>query len=156
MERNIYVLIDSSGSFTECGKDFLQMQLVDSIVNAVESGTIYCPFNIKFMLWNEKISEYSPYDAIDFYGKSDINVLNTFLMEIEENSIVFFMSDGNFNSDVITISQNLVENNKILIAFSVGADSNDCNLENISTNNAVYPSVNLLREIKNILREMLY
>ena len=153
MERNIYVLIDSSGSFTECGKEFLQMQLVDSIVNAVESGTIYCPFNMKFILWNESISEYIPYDGIDFYGKSDINVLNTFLMELEENSIVFFLSDGNFSSDVITISQSLIENNNKLLSFAVGADANECNLENISTNNLVYPAVNLLREMKNVLEE---
>lgn len=154
MERNIYVLIDSSGSFTECGKNFLQMQLVDSIVNAVASGTLYCPYNMRFILWNESISEYVPYDGIDFCGKSDTEVLKKFLMSLDENSVVFFLSDGNFNSDIIALSQSLIENNKTLISFSVGSDANECNLENISTNTTVYPSVSLLRVIRNVLMEI--
>lgn len=153
MERDIYFLIDSSGSFNECGKNYLQIYLIDSIVNAISDGTLPADNKFSYFLWNNRINEYTPYDLIKFEGKSNFDVLSDFLMNLDNNSLVFFLSDGNFNGDTIILSQELKEKNIMLLPFAVGADSDVSNLEMLSTTMKIYQTENIVSTISRILLE---
>lgn len=153
MERDVYFLIDSSGSFNECGKNYLQIYLVDSIVNALESNSIKINGNRGFFLWSNNISEYTPGDSIKFKGKADFDTLSEFFSRLKENSIVFLLSDGNFNYDPVAMMQDLKMKNINIVPFSVGADSDVCNLEQLSTSMKVYKAENLISSINSVLLE---
>lgn len=153
MERDIFVIIDSSGGFNECGKQYLQWYLVDSIVNAISSGTLPADNKYTFLLWNNTITEYHLYDPIRFQGRSDINVLFDFLLSLNEQSIVFVLSDGIFSEDIDALFHELKINGVTIVPFAVGADSDIINLEYISTSLKAYKPDNLISTIRRILLE---
>ena len=151
MKRNIYFLFDLSGSFNECSKNHLQHYIMDSIVNAFETGTLKTDDQFKFYLWNEQISEfkYDPDSWVQFKGRSDFEVLS----ELNDNSLVFLFSDGNFSEDVIVFSQIINNKNIKFFPFEVGADSDIINLEHLSATRKVYKPENLISTISRLLLE---
>ena len=153
MKRDIYFIIDSSGSFNECGKNYLQYYLVDAIANAIASETIASSEEFTFLLWSDQITDYNLFDKIIFQGQSDFTVLADYLMNLEKESLVFFLTDGNFNGDIIILSEELKQKNVILVPFAVGADSDIGNLEMLSGSSKVYKPENLISSINSIILE---
>ncbi|SEL36128.1 hypothetical protein SAMN02910353_02445 [Ruminococcus sp. YRD2003] len=153
MERDIYVVADSSGSFNECGKNYLQIYLLDAIVNALESQTIKCNTEFRYVLWNTEMSEYTPGSMFKFSGRAELSTLESFISDINDGSLVILLSDGNYDGDTMMLQTLLKMKNIIFIPFAVGADADEISLRVLTDDMTVYSTANLISVIKKIILE---
>lgn len=132
--EKILIVLDCSGSFAEEGKSYLQRY----IANTLKGLSLFSPFDkiiFQFYIWNTSILQKKKGVKFEFQGRASFEALAKFIEECEDNSKILLCSDGNFTMEEINIARKILEGKKVvLLPVSVGADADNSNLGELSTN----------------------
>ena len=156
--RNLYIIVDVSGSMNEMGKIHLQRNLCRYVAQLqLIDQEKHTDYDTRFYQWAQNISEITVQSdrdipALNTEGSSSLTVLSVFLSQNlinTENPMVLILSDGNFpNSDILSFQNQLSSFPDLIIrTVAVGADADQLKLKKISTNNSVYLSENIASAI---------
>lgn len=154
MKKNLYIIVDVSGSMNEMGKIHLQRNLCRYAAQLrVIDQEKYTDLDIHFYQWAQDISETTiqsdgDIPAFNAQGSSNLCVLSDFLsqhLNDTERARILILSDGNFsNLDISSFQQQLSSLPDLIThTVAVGADANLLKLKKISTNNSVHLSENI-------------
>lgn len=162
MAISIEVIVDSSGSMNEMGKSLLLRNLCRYISQLPYiNPDKYMRIKFSFFLWSSIIDKYSTqengdFNLIDPQGSSNLCILSEWLVKKVDNGEMLktlLLTDGNFNSSVVTNYNKITSNytNLQVLPVAIGADANITPLKKISTNQKVYLAENIPSAIDSLI-----
>lgn len=145
MCRAVNIIFDVSGSLSVDGKDSIQVNLLMTIISAMQKP-MYSNSSIEIYLleWADEVYEINPDEVyaeyvsncMKFGGKADIEKLIQYIKAVGDNNRFLIISDGLFsNSDMIPLRN--VVNGKKVVVVAIGADANCDILSNIANPNHI-------------------
>jgi len=162
MKKNIYFVVDSSGSMNEMGKSLLQRNLMRFISELpIIDKEKYSDINFIFWSLNSSITELNiqknkEFPVIVAENKVDLKLFSDKIKEIinkDKNIYIIFLSDGVFSAASVNEFKNSIKeySNLVLKTVAIGDDADLLELKKISTNDSVFKSEDITTAIDNLL-----
>lgn len=145
--KKINVIIDTSGSMAEDGKNAVVKYLINCIMNLKENPD-FSDYSFDYYQWgydSGKINNIESY-KFSYSGKID-DKLTPLLENMNKDERLLLISDGNLEKKQKELLKKM-ECRKYSVF--IGADANKSLLRDISTNKKVYSGVDILQVIKDI------
>lgn len=144
MEKECLIILDSSGSMNEEGKQAAGEYLLRAM-----AGFIRCRFPevcCRAYMWNENVARYGEKPA---GTRSNAGALAAFAVEHQDSPMVL-ISDGNFSErDCRTLAG--LSGVKQIRAVTVGADANHSRLQKIVGQEYVFESADAVECVRQLL-----
>lgn len=139
--NKIKIIIDTSGSMKENENLSILKYILQPLKRELKG-------HYEIYSWSDKIKKKEEESfSLEIIGKSNVEEFKIFLENLENNSVVLLLSDGDFEK------MNFLNKKEIKIySLAIGAVADEINLQNISTNKKVFraydtlPLINILKK----------
>lgn len=146
MGNIINIVVDASGSMTEDDKNVVAKYLINGICNAKETKEFT---NVEFVLFQWGINsvkfEYIETAKLEFKGKNSYKNFSTIKDDIDYESPMILISDGEFSEDD---KEEIKKLSKQIIPIFVGVDANRAVLKDIATDKVVYSVTDFMQALE--------
>lgn len=159
MSRAVNVIFDVSGSLFIDGKDSVQVNLLMTIISAMQKPMyLNSSIDIYLLEWADEVYEINPDEVyteyisncMKFGGKADVEKLIQYIKDVGDNNRFLIISDGLFSNDEM-ISLRNVANGKKVVVVAIGADANCTILSNIANPNHIcYQAEDILSALHDV------
>lgn len=145
MGNIINIVVDASGSMTEDDKNAVVKYLINGICNVKETKEFT---NAEFVLfqWGINSVKFENIETakLEFKGKNSYKNFSTIKDDIDYESPMILISDGEFNEDD---KEEIKKLSKQIIPIFVGVDANRAVLKDIATDKVVYSVTDFMQAL---------